>query len=315
MKLDPRTPPRPPRLLRLLARWLIRGRHASFILPDLDASFTRDLERGLGRVRATMRYTSNILASVWSVWATGAYAIMASGIGLDVRLGLRMLARQRLVTVVAGLTLALGIPASLTIVHAFEVLYGDLPVEDADRVVGMRHYDVTTQRPLVSTLHDYEAWTELASYDAVGAVRSYRVNVTSQGAAGAPILAAEVTASSFDILRAGALRGRVLEAGDAGPGALEVALIGEDLWGDRFSRDPDIIGRTIRLGRTSHTIIGVMPADFGFPLAQQVWLPLRARAIDFTVGEGPGVFVFGRLADGVAICSSIPSISFRTFSL
>ena len=69
--LDLRPSPRPPRLLRLLARLLIRGGVASYIVSDLDASFGRDLERGLGRGRAIWRYAQNVLGSTWSVWTSG----------------------------------------------------------------------------------------------------------------------------------------------------------------------------------------------------------------------------------------------------
>ncbi len=55
MDFDPRDAPRPPRLLRLFVHLLIRGRDASYIVPDLDASFARDVERGLGRGRSARR--------------------------------------------------------------------------------------------------------------------------------------------------------------------------------------------------------------------------------------------------------------------
>ena len=57
MDSDPRDAPRPPRLLRRLARLLTRGRDAPYIVPDLDASFAGDIERGLRRGRATARYS------------------------------------------------------------------------------------------------------------------------------------------------------------------------------------------------------------------------------------------------------------------
>ena len=76
-------------------------------------------------------------------------------------------------------------------------------------------------------------------------------------------------------------------------------LIGETLWSARFASDPDIVGTSVRIGRTPHTVVGVMPADFGFPFGNQVWLPLSARAVDFPPGTGPRAYVFGRLADGV----------------
>ena len=299
MDFDPRDTPRPPRLLRLFVHLLIRGRDASYIVLDLDASFARDVERGLGRGRAARRYAWNVLGSVWSVWTTGLRGLVTHGIGLDAKLGLRMLVKQPLITLVAGLALGLGIPGSLATVHGFDVMFSELPVPDGDRVVGIRHHDLDGRRPLPSTVHDYERWTDLTSLESVGAARSYSVNVNAEEAGASPVVAARITASSFDVLRARPLLGRVLDAADEFDGAPDVVLIGETLWNARFARDPDIVGTSVRIGRTSHTVVGVMPADFGFPSGNQVWLPFRARAVDFPPGAGPRAFVFGRLASGV----------------
>jgi predicted permease len=301
MGFDPRDAPRPPRLLRLFVHLLIRGRDASYIVADLDASFARDVERGLGRGGAARRYAWNVLASVWSVWTTGLRGLVTNGIGLDAKLGLRMLVKQPLITVVAGLALGLGIPGSLALVHGFDVIYGEIPVPDGDRVVGIRHYDLDRRRPLPSTVHDYERWMDLTSLESVGAVRSYSVNVNAEEAGASPVLAAQITASSFDVLRARPLLGRMLDANDEFDGAPDVVLIGETLWSARFAGDPDIVGTSVRIGRTSHTVVGVMPADFWFPSSNQIWLPFQARALDFPSGAGPRAIVFGRLSDGVAI--------------
>ena len=301
MDADPRAAPLPPRVLRLLVRLLIRGRDASYIVRDLDASFARDVERGIGRGRVARRYAWNALGSMWSVWTTGLRRLVAHGIGLDAKLGLRMLAKQPMITVVAVLALGLGIPASLTLVHWLDVYYGELPIPDGDRVVGVRHYDLDGRYPPLSSVHDYERWTDLTSFESIGAVRSYTVNVDPEEAGASPVRAARITASSFDVLRARPLLGRVLDAADELDGAPDVVLLGEDLWSARFARDPNIVGKSVRIGRTPHTVVGIMPSDFRFPHSHQVWLPFRARAVDFPVGAGPRAFVFGRLADGVSV--------------
>jgi predicted permease len=293
--------PRLLQLLRLLVRLLIRGRHAPYIVRDLDASFVRDVERGLGRGRAIQRYAWNALASTWSVWTAGLRGLVTHGIGLDAKLGLRMLAKQPLITTVAVLALGLGIPASLTLVHGIDVLFSEIPVPDGERVVGVRHYDLSVLHPHLSSVHDYERWMELTSLESIGAVRSYSVNVNADEAGASPVRAAQITASSFDVLRARPLLGRVLDAEDELDRAPDVVLLGEDLWSARFAGDPNIVGKTVHIGRTPHTVVGVMPSGFRFPSSNQVWLPFRARAVDFPVGAGPRAFVFGRLADGVSI--------------
>ena len=185
--------------------------------------------------------------------------------------------------------------------HGADVIYSQFPVPEGDRVVGIRHYDLDRRGPLRSTVHDYERWMDLTSLESVGAVRSYSVNVNAEEAGASPVRAAQITASSFDVLRARPLLGRMLDAADEFDGAPDVVLIGETLWDARFARTPDIVGTSVRIGRTSHTVVGVMPADFWFPFSNQIWLPFQARALDFPSGAGPRAFVFGRLADGVAI--------------
>jgi hypothetical protein len=230
---------------------------------------------------------------VWSVWTAGLRRLVTHGIGLDAKLGLRMLVKQPLITAVAVLALGLGIPASLMMFHFIDVVYGELPVPDGDRVVGVRHYDLDARDPLLSSVHDYERWMDLTSLESIGAVRSYSVNVNAEEAGASPVRAAQITASSFDVLRAGPLLGRLLDAADEVDGAPDVVLLGEDLRSARFARAPDIVGPSVRIGRTPHTVVGVMPSGFRFPLSNQVWLPFQARAVDFPVGAGPRAFAFG----------------------
>ena len=217
---------------------------------------------------------------------------------LDVKLGVRMLGKQPILTVVAGLTLALGIPAALIPTHAISLFYLDLPVEEGDRVVGIRNWDVEANRPFMR-IHDYDAWREaLGSFESLAAVRSDPWNVHSPDGRAAEVRGAEVTASIFPLLRVPPLMGRVLIEADEAHGAPDVVVISEDLWASRFARDPDIVGKVVTIGRRPHEIVGVTPAGFYFPMRDHLWLPLRARADDYAVGTGPDIIVVGRLADG-----------------
>lgn len=300
MTHDRRRRTRPPRLLRFLVRLLIRGRDASWIVSDLDASFARDMQRGLGRGRAIRRYVWNVMGSVWSVWTAGLRRLATRGIGLDARLGVRMLLKQPLLTGVAMLALGLGIPASLSMHHFTRMLRSPLPVPEGERVMGIRHWDRETSDPVLSSVHDLERWrASLGAFASIGAARSYMLNVYAGEPGPPPVRGSEVTASTFDVLRAAPLLGRVFGPADEVVGASDVVILGEDLWASRFARDPEIVGRTVRVGRREHTVIGVMPSEFRFPFGEDVWLPLRLRPADHPLGEGPGLLVYGRLADGV----------------
>jgi len=217
---------------------------------------------------------------------------------MDVKLGVRMLGKQPLLTLVAALTLAVGIPAALIPLHAIGLYSLDLPVDEGDRVLGLRNWNQERGRQQIR-LHDYEAWREsLRSFQSLAAVRSDPWNVHSPDGRAAEVRGAEVTASIFPLLRVPPLMGRALLDADQAEGAPRVAVISEDLWESRFARDSNIIGTVITIGRTPHTVVGVMPSGFYFPRRDFFWVPLLARANDYALGEGPDVLVVGRLADG-----------------
>jgi hypothetical protein len=121
--------------------------------------------------------------------------------------------------------------------------------------------------------------------------------VLADGAA-LPAAGAQLSASTFSVLGARPLLGRVLDGGDFAAGAPDVAVIGHALWSSRFGRDPGVLGRSIRIGRTLHAVVGVMPEGFRFPANEQLWLPLHLTSTG-GVDEPTRVRIIGRLADGV----------------
>ena len=293
--------PRPPRLWALLARLLLRGESGSFVRQDLEESYARDLSRGMMRGRAGRRYAFNLFGSTLSVWAGGAKRLLLRGTLLDAKLGFRMLAKQPLLTGVAMLALGLGIPSSLAMHHMLGVLLGPLPVPEGERVLGIRHWSAETYDPEMSSVHDFQRWREiLGSFESIGAARSYAVNLHTGDPGAPPVRGAQMSASAFDVLSAQPLMGRLIGPADETRDAPDVVLLSEDLWAARFARDPGIVGKTVAIGRRQHTVVGVMPEDFRFPNDDDVWLPLRARPVDYALGEGPRLWVFGRLADGVS---------------
>ena len=116
-----------------------------------------------------------------------------------------------------------------------------------------------------------------------------------------PAVAAEISASAFRITQERPLHGRVLTDADARPGAPPVAVVGYELWRDRLGADPNIIGRSVRIGGGFATVVGVMPEGFGFPIAHELWLPFRTDAADAAPRSGPPITVFGKLVPGVAL--------------
>ena len=121
-----------------------------------------------------------------------------------------------------------------------------------------------------------------------------RTLITDDGQSEAVEVAA-MTASAFRVARVPPLLGRTLVEGDEDSGAPPAIVIGHDIWKRRFSGDPGIVGRTVRLGSERRTVAGVMPEGFSFPAAHEIWIPLRVHAVGSAPGEAPGLLVFGRL--------------------
>lgn len=297
------TTPRVPRLLRLLARLLVRGPDAPFVRGDLDEAYARERERGTPAARARRRYVLNALASGASLtWAR----ICSPGASwLDVKLGLRLLRRRPGLTLVSVFALAIGIPVSMIPLHLAYMFEADLPFDHGDRIVGLGNWKQRSTHVSEASVHDFEAWRAGASaFESLGAAHSASWNVISEDGRAAPVQGSEVTASTFRVLRVSPMLGRTLLASDEVPGAPDVVVLGYDLWRSRLGGDPNVIGRTIRIGRVPHAVVGVMSKGFLFPVRDHLWLPLRAQALDYEFGEGPRLLVFGRLADGETLAQA-----------
>src|SRR5262245_5373003 len=91
---------------------------------------------------------------------------------LDVTLAVRMLVRYPGLALVSGLALASGIPAPLAPIPLIRAINGPLPFDEADRILGLEHWDLTRARDIPSTIHDFERWQrELTSFESLAATR------------------------------------------------------------------------------------------------------------------------------------------------
>jgi putative ABC transport system permease protein len=208
----------------------------------------------------------------------------------------------------AVVALALGIGLTTTmfgIVHG--VLLRGLPFERGDRILAIGDYPRRqggSPPPRGLRVADY--------LDVAGAQRSFEEVAASfsgdergdiVGPDGIPLRyeAASLTPNALRVLRVQPIRGRGFEERDALPGAERVVLIGETIWMTQFQGDPAIVGKVIRANGEPATIVGVMPAVFGFPEHQRVWFPLVLSATADRSPDAQSIDAFGRLRDGVSI--------------
>ncbi|HUG14397.1 MAG TPA: ABC transporter permease, partial [Thermomicrobiales bacterium] len=227
-----------------------------------------------------------------------------NGLSLDLRLGLRMLVKYPGLTIVGGFGMAVAIAiaaGSFGMIQA--IMDRSLPVPEGDRVVMLQNIDSRDGNTRRDThLHDLETWrAQLTTVEDLGAYRELNRNLIAGDGATELIRVAELSASGFTLIRARPLLGRLLQDADERPDAPHVVVIGEAAWRMRFVADPHIIGRTLRLGSTDHTVVGVAPSDVRFPVNHEYWIPLRLDPASYARGAGPSLDVFGRLAAGASM--------------
>jgi predicted permease len=222
---------------------------------------------------------------------------------LDVKLAVRMLVKHPGLTLVGGLGLAVGVAISAGFFSAMAALeYPVLPLDEGDRIVALENRDAAVNDEERRSLHDFVAWRgELRSVRDLGAFRWVERNLVTGEGPPEPVRVAEMTAAGFRVARVPPLLGRPRVEEDEVKGAPPVVVIGHDVWQDRFAGDPAVVGRDVRLGGAMHTVVGVMPEGFAFPMSQSWWTPLRADPSGHGRREGPEIFIFGRLAPGATL--------------
>lgn len=220
---------------------------------------------------------------------------------LDMKLGLRMLAKYPGLSLVAvvGMSVAVAIAAG-----AFGLIASltdpTLPLDQGERVVSLLKGDPDNADSRV--LHDFVQWRdELQSVQHLSAYVSDRRNLVIPDRGVELVRIAQMTASGFRVARVAPVLGRPLLDEDERASAPPVIVIAYEEWQRRFDGDPAILGRLVRLGGTVHTVVGVMPEGFGFPVDHRYWVPLKLDPADYESGGGPSLFLFGRLADGATL--------------
>jgi putative ABC transport system permease protein len=192
----------------------------------------------------------------------------------DIRYAIRRLLKSPSFTAVAVLTLALGIGANSAIFSVVNgVLLDPLPYHDPERLVGIFHLS-DGQRAVMSgpNFTDVKRLSQTLA-DAAAVTRS-RVILTGEGE---PVRldGAQVSAGLFDLLGVRPVLGRTFHADENEPGRQQVAILSHGLWQQRFGADEGVIGKRIMLDGVSTEVVGVMPKDFSFPSARQLWTPLE----------------------------------------
>ena len=194
----------------------------------------------------------------------------------DLRYALRSLRKHPGFTVIAVLTLSLGIGANSAIFSVVNaLLLKPFPFENLDRLVVVRE-SMSNQglKATAVSAADFIDWRNRATV--FQSIAAYRIKDTTVAGASEPELVrgAFVSADFFSALSPTPVNGRTLLPDEDQPGRDQVAVLGHGLWKRSFAADQNIVGKTVTLNGRAATIVGVMPPNFDFPFGSELWMPL-----------------------------------------
>jgi putative ABC transport system permease protein len=225
----------------------------------------------------------------------------------DVRSGFRMLVKYPTLSIVAILTLGLGIGLSTTVFCVVNGgLFKGLPFPNAERIVAVVGTNPAQNQPrLPISAHDLAVWqARQTSFDKFGAFWFTPINLAAEQGRPERFSGGLLTVAAFEALDVPALLGRGFREGDDRAGAEPVILLSYELWRDRYGSAPDIVGTSIRANGSARTVIGVMPEKFAFPIREAAWLPLVVDPLATRRGQGPNYQVIARLKPGVSVAEA-----------
>ena len=241
-------------------------------------------------------------------------------VGQDVRYALRALRRSPGFTIVAVVTIALGIfGPTVTFTMAKAWIFDPLPFAHADELLDVRGVDENTGNTSSLNPADFLDYQRTAaSLDHLAGYRRSDVRLTGADRA-ERVRGADVTPGFFHVLGTQALYGRVFEPRFAGPEIARQVVVGHAMWRERLRGDPQAVGRTVRLDGEDYTVIGILPETFQFTLLGRidVWRPIvfapndavnrRPRSLTGVARLRPGRSFEGVRAELVQLASGLAS--------
>lgn len=217
----------------------------------------------------------------------------------DLRFGVRMLRKNPGFTLVAVITMALGIGANTALFSVVNgVLLKSLPFKEPDRLLFAFETNAKLPNPTipVSTL-DYRDWKEQNHvFNSMGARKPFAVSLTGIERP-EKIQGERVTADYFSTLGVDPILGRTFSEDEVKPGGAKVALLSYGLWLRRFGAGPNIVGQTVQLNGAPTTVVGIMPNDYRPNIELWLPLPINYAGADRDLKE---LVVVGRLAPGIS---------------
>jgi putative ABC transport system permease protein len=211
----------------------------------------------------------------------------------DLRYGARMLMKKPGFTLIAAITLALGIGANTAIFSVVDAaLIRALPYHNPDRLILLSATTMGGERDLLSIEEMREFQTRAQSLEDVTGIMTQSVNLTG-GERPDRVRGAYVTANFFQVFNLRPVVGRTFAPGEERPGAEKVVVVNERIWRERFGGDPNLAGKKLNLNGEPFSVIGVAPPDFRQPSDPEVEVWMGAAAYPGNTAQRDFRFLYG----------------------
>jgi len=228
-----------------------------------------------------------------------------TSVSQDVRYSVRMLLKHKSFTIVAVLTLAIGIgvnTAMFSVLNTF--LFGSLPYPQSERLIQIWRTSPLSQSWPHSPPNFFDQQAQNTVFEKMAAYTWQTRNFTEQGQTTERLLSLAATADFFPLLAVQPAYGRVFKPEEFEPGANNVIVLTHLFWARRFGSDPNVVGRRIQLDGKTVEIVGVMPAGFEHPILWgpiEIWEPVTFTPELKSDRGSSYLSAFGRLKPGVSI--------------
>ena len=230
----------------------------------------------------------------------------------DIRYSLRMLRKSPGFTSIVVLTLALGIGANtaifsmvnLLLLHPYRfhdldslvLLWEDRGIDEGPNLRSISPGDVT----------DLHASSQL--FEDIATYEFSDFNLSSEGRVEVA-RGCRVSANFFSVLGVGPAQGRLFSTDNEQPGADQTVILSNKLWQSRFAGDAQLLGKAIRLDGRSYSVAGIMPPDFDYPAAMELWVPLALSPAEKSDRSQLSLTALGRLKPGVTVTQTSAVLS------
>ncbi|HEY3040199.1 MAG TPA: ABC transporter permease [Pyrinomonadaceae bacterium] len=223
----------------------------------------------------------------------------------DIRFGIRMLAKKPMFSIIAVITLALGIGANTAIFSVVNgVLLRPLPFKEPDRLMMIRETKLPQFPEFSVAPGNFLDWKKQNTvFERLVAYKGSSLNLIGTDDP-ERLRALNVTEGFFAMLGAQPQLGRDFLAEEDQVGHNNVVILSYGLWQRRFSGDPKILNQTITLNRQAYTVIGVMPATFHFGSGENeldLWTPMAFTEEQAQNHGGHGLVAIGQLKPGITV--------------